>query len=485
LTETLLLSFLAGAIGLVVGQWGLHAILALAPRTLPRAGEIGLDGRVLAFALVLATVSGIVFGLSGARSGTRANLADTLRGGGRGVVGPRRSLELLVLGETAFAVVLLAGAGLLLASFARLRAVDPGFEPSGVLAVRLASLPERYRGEGRRVELEGSILDRVRALPGVKDAAAVANFPLERGINLPVSIAGRPEDREGSVEWRGITPGYFETLRIPIVRGRAFTAADGAGAAKVAIVNAAFAERYWPGRNPIGERIEIGRWKGEWLAPEFEGGEEIVGVAADVKEIGLGADARRTVYVPRAQAPAQMLDNPRLVIRADRAAAAESAIVGEIRRLDPEIRPPTVRLLDEIVSASIAQPRFQTLLLGLFAGMALVLTAFGIYAVIAYTVQQRVPEMGIRLALGASPAQVLRLVLRRAMAPVGLGLVIGIGAALALTRLLSSMLYGVTPTDPATFAAVGAVFFLVGLAAAFIPAQRAARVSPTVSLSAE
>jgi len=485
LTETLVLSLLAGIIGLAVGQWSLHAMLALAPRSLPRVAEIGLDGRVLAFALAVSTLSGVVFGLSGARLGGRVRLVDTLRSGGRGILGPRRSLELLVMGETAFAVVLLTGAGLLISSFARLRAVDPGFEPAGVLAVRLASLPDRYAGGERIVGFEARVLERIRALPGVEGAAGVSNFPLERGINLPMTIAGRPDEREGSVEWRGITPGYFETLRIPIVRGRAFTAADRAGGPKVAIVNEAFAARYWPDRDPIGERIEIGRWKDEWLGPEFVGGEEIVAVAADVKEIGLGVEARRTVYVPRAQAPGGMLDNPRLVVRAGRPAAAEAAIVEAIRTLDPEVRPPTVRLLDDVVGASIAQPRFQTLLLAIFAGVALALTAFGIYAVIAYSVNRRIPEIGVRLALGSTRGGVLRLVLRRAMVPVGIGLVLGIGAALALTRLLASMLYGITPTDPLTFAAVAAAFLLVGLVAALVPAQRASRVPPTVSLSAE
>jgi predicted permease len=487
LVESVLLALAAGALGVVIAAAGLDAVLALAPADLPRSDEIGLDARVLLFTFVLSAATGLLFGLA-ALPRSRPNLSKILANSGRGNAPAKQGVRgALVISETALAVVLLAGAGLLLGSFVRLRTLDPGFEAKGVIALSFKRMPRDYDQDLRRFTFERQALERIGALPGVQSVAALSNFPLERGINFPVAVAGRPDTEEGAVELRGITPAYFETLRIAIARGRAFNTSDGISAARVAIVNESYARQYFPGENPIGQRIEIGRWRGRWLAPVFEGGAEVIGVAADVREIQLGVPPRRTVYLPRAQLAGMegFLTDMNFVLRAEATPALRNAIAEGLRAIDPRVPSPQMETLSSIVNASLSQERFQVVLTGLFAGSALLLTLIGIYSVISYTVNEQVREIGIRMALGARASQVMTTILGRSLALVGTGALLGTAAALGLTRFLASMLFGVRATDVRTYALVLTVLGLSAMLAAWFPSRRAARTDPTKSLRSE
>ena len=484
-TESVLLSLVAGVVGLAIGYVGLRALLALVPGGVPRADEIGLDVRVLGFTFALAALTGLVFGIAGALPASRADVVGALRRTARGMASPgRRSRSVLVVAETALAVVLLAGAGLLLNSFARLRTVDPGFETEGLLTARVTRLPSDLEPERRRA-WEIDVLDRVRALSGVSDATLASNFPLERGMNLPMGVEGQPESAQGSVEWRAVSPGYFTTLRVPLVRGRAFGAGDGTNAPRVAIVNESFARQHWPDGGALGQRVEIGRWNGRWISPEFEGAAEIVGVVADIREIGLGREPRATVYVPHAQAPAGMLGPPRLMLRTADAGTLGPQVTAAVRAADPRVPPPVLGTMEGILGDSLAEQRFQALLLGVFALSALLLTAVGLYGVVSFGVNQRSREIGIRMALGARSRSILARVVGEGMLMIGVGAAIGLVAAAWLTRFLSSALFGVSAHDPRTFAAAIAVLLLVGAGAAWLPARRAARVPPATVLQGD
>ena len=485
LCESALLSAAAGALGVVTALVSVDAMLALAPADLPRASEIGLDLRVLGFAVLVSCVTGVLFGMAGALPGSRPQLARILSRSGRGnSPAKRRTRDVLVVCETALAVVLLAGAGLLMQSFANLRAVDPGFETSGVVAVRPGRLPSEYFDNDRVATWERGVLDRMRGVPGVESAAALSSFPFERGLNFPIAVEGRPDTEEGAVELRGVTAGYFATLRVELLRGRSFGVQDGPGSARVALINQAYAQRYFPDTDPVGQRLELGKWRGRWTAPALAGPVEIVGVVADIREIRVGAPARRTVYVPRSQ-PGGSFSAPQFIVRARPRSDLRDALNGALRADDPRLLEPTIQPLSAIVDSSLATPRFQMLLLTLFAGSAVVLTLIGIYGVVSYTVRQQAREIGIRMALGARANQVVPAIVRRGLSLVAAGAALGTVAALALTRLLSGMLFGVTPTDARTFALVLTVFGISALLASWLPARRATRIAPTASLRAE
>ena len=485
LAENLLLCMIAGVIGLAIGRAALDLILVLVPREIPRLEEIGLDIRVLAFTFGIATLTGIVFGLTGALPASRPDLLHALRTGGRTSTSTRkRARDFLIVGETALAVVLLTGAGLLITSFARLSAVDPGFDAENLLAVRFSRMPRTYSEKESRVELTQQLLERVRAIPGVERAALLSSFPLERGYNMAVTVDGR-DDEAVSVEWRSVTPDVFETLRIPLVRGRAFSDADRAGAARVTIINEAFANRFWPGESPIGKQIAIGRYNGRWTNPDAAALSEVIGVISDIREVDLRRSAIRTAYVPDAQAPVGMMSAPKLVVRTSQQVPLHAAITEAVHAIDPLIPPPDVETISDIVGRSIAQDRFRMVLLSAFAASALLLTAIGIYGLIAYSVRQQVREIGIRMVLGAQAGRVLISIVGRGLILVGAGIVIGIVSALGLTRLLSSVLFGVSATNAMTFLQVVAVLGVTALLAAYLPARRATRVAPTVTLTSE
>ncbi|HSC16577.1 MAG TPA: FtsX-like permease family protein, partial [Gammaproteobacteria bacterium] len=510
LTENVLIALIAALIGLVIGQWTLEILLALAPGGLarpeqiaitgegglPRAAEIGLDLRVLAGTVAVGVVAGVLFGLTAAAYARSANPSATLRDGGgsarAGGRGARRIRSSLVAAEVGLAVVLLAGAGLTLASLAKLTAVDAGLEPDGVTVLEFPRTPENYDVE-QIAGFEQRALERLRALPGVVAAGATSMLPLRGQFNVPMMVAGRP-DASGEPQWHTVSPGYFETLQVPIVRGRAFTATDDAAqAAPVVLVNEAFARAYFGDADPLGQRIAIGQYEGQVIDGFVDPPREIVGVVADQRALGLRqTTARETLFVPRAQTPAMEPDatGPSgvwtlggIVVRTEGGVTlGRSTVDALLREADPDVPPPRVGTMRDVIGASLEEERFYTVLLGTFAALALTLAAIGIYGVVAFTVQQRTGEIGIRLALGADARAVVRLVLPQAMLPVLVGLGLGLAAALGLTRLLRGLLYQVSATDPATFVTVAVALGVVGLIAALVPARRAASVDPAVSL---
>ncbi len=495
LAESLLLTSTAAVVGLLVGTCGVDGLLALAPAGLPRMDEIGLDGRVLAFTFGVAAVTGTAFGLAAAWHAFQTDLNSSLRDGGVRQGTSRagvRARSAFVAAQAALAVVLLTGAGLLIASFHRLRQVDLGFEPDGVLAVQFGGMPAGYVAERRAWEVQSRILERIRALPGVSAASVVSIAPFSGNqLNFPMTVVGNPEATRPDVQWRSVGPDYFRTLGTAVVRGREFSDADDARATPVAIVNETFVRKYFGGRDPIGQRIDLGTFGGQEVVPGFDDPERvIVGVVADTRVQALAADVDEIVYTPRAQDPAdpmiaEFIGFGALMIRAQGPAQVTPAVLAAIRELDPRLPVPHFLPLRDAIGSSIAQERFNMVLLGAFAGLALVLTAIGIYGVVAYNVRQRVAEIGIRVALGADRARVLGMVLRQGMSPVALGLGIGLAAALALSRVAEGLLFEVSASDPGTFAAIALILSVVALGASYLPARRAARVDPMVALRSE
>ncbi|HEX6938133.1 MAG TPA: ABC transporter permease [Longimicrobiales bacterium] len=495
LAESLLLTTVAAVVGLLVGTWSVDGLLALAPAGLPRMDEIVLDYRVLVFTFGVAAVTGTAFGLVAAWHAFRTDLNTALRDGGSRQGTSRTGARLrsaFVAAQAGLAVVLLTGAGLLIASFHRLTKVELGFQPDGVLAVQFGAMPAGYLAEGRAWEVQSRILERVRAIPGVSAAAATSIAPFSGNqLNFPMTVVGNPEATRGDVQWRSIGPDYFRTLGTAVVRGREFTEADDARATPVAIVNETFVRKYFGDQDPIGQRIDLGTYAGREVIPGFDDPERvIVGVVADTRVLALATDAEEIMYTPRAQDPrdpvlAEILGFGTLLIRTQGNAPVTPAVLAAIRQVDPRLPAPRIQPLRAAIGSSIAQERFNMVLLGSFGGLALVLTAIGIYGVVAYHVRQRTAEIGIRVALGADRARVVGMVLRQGMSPVALGLVVGLGAALALGRVIQSLLFGVTPTDPATLVTVVALIVAVATSAILLPARRAAAVDPVVALKGE
>jgi putative ABC transport system permease protein len=489
-TESVLVAITAGALGLLVGKWVTDALIALTPTDVPRMAAIGIDWRVTLFTFAVSLATSVLFGGAAAWPAARARVAEVLKEGSRGSSGRSRIRQGLLVAQSGLSMVLLVGAGLLLVTLIGLTRVDPGFDPEGLVAVRIPSTPGGYETSQKVWELERQVIERVEGSPVVASIAGASNLPLERGINTPMTIAGRP-DLFGTVEWRAVTPGYFRTLGIPLRSGRTFEDTDLAAGPPVAIVNEAFARRYFGGENPIGERIDVGRIQGKSLdaAPASQR-VEIVGIVADIREVSLRTEPRRTIYVPQAQAPTR-LSNVRgtlpVFIAKGRFAGGDvgGAIVDAIRVVDPVLPRPEVFPLDDVVARSLARERFGATLLSVLAALALALTAFGIYGVLAYTIQQRRREIGIRMALGASGSQVARLVMLQGLAPVLVGVVLGVLSAMGLSRVVAGFLWGVTPTDPATLATMAAVLLGVALAASWIPAREAANLDPVNTLNCE
>lgn len=502
ITEGLVLALAGAVLGVLIGVVAVNGFVAAAPRALPAGLEPGMDRRVLGFAIAACAGSGLIFGLAAAGPARRTRLQAVLLGASRGATGGgTRIREALVLMETAIAVVLLAGAALLAASFTRLIRVDPGFDAERVFAVRLGSLPPEYDGT-RREQLMARMLERVRAIPGVERAAAAPNLPLERGLNFPVDIAERPERGIGAVELRFVSSDYLATLGIPLRSGRDFNDRDAAGAEPVAIVNEAFARHFWDDASPVGRFIRIGHFRDRWLVADLQHQTRVVGVAADIHEVGLDRPARPTVLLPRPsidRGPGDRgeatpdgtpplpslhsrIGTPVLLVRASTSVATRvrEAIVAEESKLVPEIEQ-----LSAVVNRSVAGPRFRTMLLGAFAGFALLLAGIGIYGVIASVVQQRWREIGVRMALGADRADVTTVVVRRCLANVAAGTLLGLIVFWSARRVLSSWLYEITAEDPQVLAGALAILSLVAACACWIPARRATRMDPAASLRIE
>jgi predicted permease len=486
LTESLTLSILGGGLGLLLAAWGTRALLAMNPKAVPRAGEIGVDWRVLLFALAVSAATGLAFGLAPAFKAAGADLTPVLKEGGRAQSGGIRRLRgrtLLVLAEMALALVLLAGAGLLIASFARLAGVDPGFRPGRVLTVQLSLPRPKYREPARQAAFAEDLLGRAAALPGVTAAGLVSALPLaDHTPQLLFTVEKRPVASPAQAphaNYRAVSPGYFAAMGIPLRRGRVFTAADRTGAPRVILLNETMARSLFPGENPLGRRLTLGV-PGPGEEPEWV---TVVGVVGDVRHTALKEESGMEMFWPFAQEP---FADFTLLLASDKAPGALAGPARQaVQAIDPDLPVFHVRPLTEVVSEALAPARLSTVLFGLFAALALALAAVGLYGVMSYAVAERRREIGIRMALGADRSRVFRLVLSQAMGVALVGVVVGLAGSLAATRLLRSLLYGVGTADAFTFPAVAALLTGVAFLASYLPARRATAVDPLTAMRGE
>jgi putative ABC transport system permease protein len=484
LTESILLSLAGGALGLVLAVWWSDLLVALGKEDIPRALQVGLDWRVLGFTLLVSVLTGVVFGLVPALHSSNTQLTETLKEGGRGSgEGARRNhiRGVLVVGELAIAVVLLVGAGLLIQSLWRLRQVSPGFSSQNVLTF-VVGVPEAKYPTDKQAQFYRNLVGRIESLPGVVAASAVIPLPLSGDrFSISFETEGRPVAKgdQPSADFFVIGANYFKTLGISQLKGRDFTERDDNNAPGVIIVNQAFARKFFPNEDAIGKHIKpgISTYEGDPLM------REIVGVVADVKNRNLNSAVEPAYFVPEAQVPFNQMT---LVVRTtnDPRGLITSA-QREVTAMDKELPVFSIKTMDDYIAASIAAPRFNTTLLAIFAAVALILTIVGLYGVMSYSVAQRTNEIGIRMALGAQTRDVLRLIVSQGFKLVLLGLTIGLAGAFAVTRVISSLLFGVTTKDPLTFVAVAVLLAFVALLACYIPARRAARVDPMEALRYE
>jgi predicted permease len=483
LLESLLLSLLGGVLGVLFSTWILELLVRLMPKEMPRLDRVSIDAPVLAFAVSISILAGLLFGLVPAWRMSRLDPSLALREGARGMTGGRRRNLLhnwLVIAETAVSLVLLIAAGLLIRSFVQVLGVDPGFDPHHLLTARI-NLPEALYPHDRRLQFYDAFLARLAALPGVESAAAGYPLPLTSGnIGISFSIEGRPvaPGDEPSAAVGIATPGYFETLRIPILAGRAFTARDGTKAPPVVIINEAFARKFFRGENPVGKRLTSDLGDGVVKHPV----REIIGIAGSVKRQQLTGELDPQYYLPYAQ---EVITSPTLLIRtAGDPHWLIAALREQLAQADRDIPLYGVASMDELVSKAAAQPRFQTMLLTAFALLALLLSALGLYSVLSYMVAQRTLEIGLRMALGAQRGDVLAWILRRGVLLAAAGLAVGLAASALVTRLLSAsvMLYRIERFDPLTFAAVTLLLLMVSLISCSAPALRAANLDPMQTL---
>jgi putative ABC transport system permease protein len=481
LTETMLLGLAGGALGLLVANSALGLILAFLGDALPTSTSVTLDVPVLVTTLALSIGSGILAGLGAAGRATGATLHDALRQGGRtgSDSSGRRTRGWLVTAEVALSIVLLIGAGLMIRTVLVLQRVDPGFDGRGVITMSII-LPEAKYPKPQQLQFYDRLLERVRALPGVEAAGVTNSLPLDPdgGSRWPVAVEGQPAAiaaEQPQVSGNLISPGYLKSLKIPIVRGRDFEAADTLDSRPVVLVSEAMARHFWPDRDPIGQRITC------IFFPDTRF--EVVGIVRDVRAEGLEATTNtEAMYIAYAQHANPFMS---LSVRGASAALLANPITAAVRELDRDQPVTNVRTMESLVDGSISQKRFTMLLLGAFATLALVLAAVGTYSVLAYSVRQRLREIGIRLALGARPGEVVRLVILEGLRPTSLGVALGLAGAAALGGVLSRFVYGVSSMDPATFSAVGAIVLAVGVGASLVPAYRATRVDPITTLREE
>jgi len=486
LTESVLMSSVGGAIGIALAFAGVRALVAIAPEgLLPRANEIHIDGFVLAFTVALCLLTGIGFGLLPALQASKRNLSGSIGDGGRAVSGPRSMLRgALVITEVALALVLLAGAGLVARSFAQLRSVELGFQPEHVLSMTVDLSPTKYAAAPALHGFREDAVSRLAHLPGVSSAAAVNWRPLGGALIKGTFVVGdgrRLKNGEGWASKPAVTPGYFHAMGIRVLEGRDFTGADRASAPGVVIVSAGVAKRLWPGQSAVGRLISMEDHPKptDWLT--------IVGVVDDVIQEGLRSSRDAAVYSPLAQLnSAFFLGHLNFVVRSSgEPDALMAAMRDAIHALDDDQPIASLGTMSNLISSTIAEPLFQVRLLTLFSACALLLAAIGIYGVLAYLVTERTREIGIRVAVGAVPSDVVRMVVRRTLALTVPGILIGLIASFGVTRVLSGLLFQVKPTDPATFIGVGSALVVVALAASIVPARRAARVDPLIALRQE
>jgi putative ABC transport system permease protein len=491
LTESVMLALAGGLAGLLLALWGIDVLVSLAPAGTPRVEEIGLDAGVIIFTFGVSLLTGVLFGLAPALSASKTDLNESLKEGSRGSTeGPRRGRlrGLLVVAEFALALVLLASAGLLVKSFAKIQEVSTGFDPDGVLTMRLVLPEAKYKGYAEQRAFYETLFARLRALPGVEAVGANNLIPFGGGGgSRGFLIEGRPVppgSPHPEEQLRFITSGYFDAMRIPVLRGRDFKESDVDGAPRVAVVSRAMAERHWPGEEAIGKRFAYSGLR-PGTTPEWI---EIVGIVGDIKHRGLDIESKPEIYVPVYQPLFKGFRLPALYVgirTTGDAASLAPSVRREVLAVDREQAISNMKTMRQRLAESVAQRRFNMTLLGLFAAVALMLAGVGVYGVMSYAVARRTHEIGVRVALGAQRGDVLSLVLRQGMKLTLAGVAVGLVGALAATRVMASMLYGISATDPLVFAGVAALLAAVALLACLVPARRATKVDPMVALRYE
>ena len=480
LTESLVLAAVGGGLGILLAWLAIGPIQTLGVGSVPRVLDVALDRTVLSFAVLVSMATGLLFGLAPAWQASRGGVGTVLKEGGRSSTssGGRWVRSGLLVGEVALSLVLLVGASLLLRSFAKITGVDPGFRPDGVLAFRVALPPTSYPGPQNRISFYDRLIERLETSPGIESAGMVQTPPLRGSYTLSFDIQGRPDARPGeepSANHRVVSPHYFKTLGIPLLKGRLFNEHDTDTSSKVALIDDAFVRRHFPNEDPIGRGIDIGNGS--------DGFYEIVGVVGDVHHGGLDATAAPTMYVPFKQ---DVFSAMWVMVKAAGDPSAHTGLVRQtVRQIDASLPAYSIMPLSTILSESVAQRRFSMLLLSLFAFVALFLAAVGLYGVVAYTVSQRTQEIGVRMAIGAQRGDVLRMVLGSGMKLAVIGVAIGVAVALALAGYVASMLFGVTPFDPASYGLTSALLLAIAALACYVPARRAMRVDPLVALRQE
>ena len=486
-TESALLALAGGAVGLLLAVWGVPLITRLLPREFPRLNEIQIDWPVLGFTLAASVLTGVLFGLAPAFHITKFGVQDAMKESSHGAGGSvhrSRMRHALIVAEVALSVVLLAGAGLLFRSFIQLQSVTAGFTPEQVLTARLSPAGEKFRTDTDTdyINYYNRVLQRIASVPGVREAGVINTLPLKKGPTFRFRIEGRdplPIDKWPPANYRSVSPNYFHVMNVPLLQGRPFMDSDNEQAPTVLLVNQSLVQQNFGGENVVGKRINFGRTDSNqqpvWL--------EIVGVVADVKNQELKERPEPEVYFSSQQSP---FDAMSLVIRSTVEPSSLAASVRQaVNEVDKTVPVADIETMDRIVTESVMQPRFNMVLLGLFSAIALVLSAAGIYGVTSYTVTQRTRELGIRLALGAQLGDVLRLILKQGLIVIFIGVAIGLGAAFVLTRLLKTLVFGVSTTDPLTFVGITLLLSLIALIACYVPARRATKVNPLVALRYE
>jgi len=479
LTESMLLSQIGGALGVLLAFWGIRALATNIPVDLPRLEEVRVDGMAVLYAFLVSIVTGAVFGLWPAIRATKVELNETLKLGGRALTkgaGSGRLSGALIVIEVSLSVLLLVGAGLLLRSFVRVMNVDRGFKTENVLIADLSLSPTKYNQVIQRREFYRRLLEQVTSLPGVRASGIASSAPLSKETSITVIMAeGAPQVpvvERPLVDRRHVSPGYFRTMGIPLRQGRLFDESDHKQA--VVILSEKIARLLWPGEDPIGKRIREG---------DSTPVTQVVGVVGDLRGSTLEKDPSSAMYLPYWQGDLSDLSGMALTIRTDVESQSMAGVLREeVRKLDAETPIAEIKTMERVVSESVSRRRFQMFIISVFGGVALLLAAIGIYGVVSYSVTERTNELGIRLALGAERRDVFRLVLKQGMIPVVMGLCVGLVAAFALARLIRSLLFGVSATDPATLAAIAVVLTIVALLACWIPARRATKVDPMTAL---